>query len=274
MICESLLMEGTRLNPVIVKIGGSVITDKSRKFSIKEKILNRVARELSVIDKNFILVHGGGSFGHPVAFEYEINSGYQDKGQIIGYSKTHQAMERLNSRVIDALISADIPAVAMQTSACTVVENNEIVSMELRNIKKILELGISPTLYGDCVPDLERGMTILSGDQIVAFLAEKLEADKVILGTDIDGVFTGNPKEDKNAELIPKITPENWKKISSHIDFSYSNDVTGGMENKVEALLDLAKKGISSKIVNATKPGILKEAIRTDKKVGTIIKER
>lgn len=255
----------------IIKIGGSVITDKSEKFSVREGALKRVSNELASIEGNFVLVHGGGSFGHPLASEYDISSGYSKDEQLIGFSKTHKAMERLNSKVVNALMDAGLPALGVQTSACTIVEDDKIISMETRNIKKLIDLGIAPVLYGDSVPDLKKGMTILSGDQLVSHLARNVQASKVVLGVDTDGVYTRDPKVEEDAELIPEITPETWNEISKKVDFHTTGDVTGGMKNKVEVLLELANEGIESQIVNATKPRILKRAIRSDKRVGTNI---
>lgn len=255
-----------------VKIGGSAITDKGEKFSVKENTLKQIAEELAPLEEKFVLIHGGGSFGHPVASKYDISSGYSSDEQLLGFSKTHSAMEELNSKVIDAFLKAGRPVITMQTSALTVVENDEINSLKTKNMRKLLELGITPVLYGDCVPDLKKGMSILSGDQLITSLAQKLEANKVVLGTDINGVFTSDPRKIEDAELIPKITPENWESLKSSIEFPAEKDVTGGMENKVKALLDLAKEeGIESQIVNATKRGMLKRAIRSDKGVGTNI---
>lgn len=253
-----------------MKLGGSAITNKDVNFSIKEEVLGRIAEELASIKKKLVLVHGGGSFGHPLALEHDIASGYSEDEQIMGFSETHQAMEELNSKVVRSLLEAGRAAMSMQTSACSVVEEDEIVSIELRNIQKILDLNIIPVLYGDAVPDLKKGMTILSGDQLTAALAQELGVSKVVWGMDTDGVYTKDPKYE-DAEFIPKITPESWEEISSSVDLSHSGDVTGGMRNKMEVLLSLAREGIDSQVVNATKPGNLSMAIGSDKRVGTKI---
>lgn len=254
-----------------IKLGGSAITEKEKEFSVREEVLERVADELSTLEEDFFLVHGGGSFGHLVASKYNISSGYSHEDQLMGFSETHRAMEELNSRVIDYLLDAGQPAVQIQTSACTVVGDGEIISMELRNIRKLLDLGIVPVLYGDAVPDQKQGMSILSGDQLIAFLARELGASKVILGTDIEGIFTSDPKSEGDSQLIPKITPESWKSMASTMDLPSGRDVTGGMRNKIEVLVNLAKEGLESQIINLTKPGNLKRAIRSDKRVGTKI---
>ena len=258
------------MQPLIVKLGGSVITDKRRPFVVRRATLRRLARELVAAKEPLILVHGGGSFGHPVASKYRIAEGYKNKNQLMGLSLTHQAMEQLNANVIEALQKAGLPAVAVQPSACVVVSGGQIQSMELAPVKKLIELGIIPVLYGDAVPDLNKGMSILSGDKIVACLALALKAPRVIFGVDVDGVYTANPKKTKHAELARRITPADEKLVAS-IGAAKGKDVTGGMGNKVRELLALAERGVEAEIVNATKPGILKRAVQGERGLGTVI---
>ncbi len=258
------------MRPLIVKLGGSVITDKRRPFVVKRAALRRLARELAAAKGPLVIVHGGGSFGHPVASKYGIAEGYKNKNQLMGLSLTHRAMERLNANVIEALQKAGLPAIAVQPSACVVVSGGRIQSMELAPVKKLLELGLIPVLYGDAVPDISRGMSILSGDQIVAYLAGELKASRVILGVDVDGVHMANPKKDKSAILIRKITPADEELIAS-LGAAEEKDVTGGMENKVRELLALANRGVEAEIVNATKPGVLKRAVQGERGLGTVV---
>lgn len=258
------------MQPLIVKLGGSVITDKRRPFVVRRATLRRLARELAAAKEPLILVHGGGSFGHPVASKYGIAEGYKNKNQLMGLSLTHRAMEQLNANVIEALQKAGLPAVAVQPSACAVVSGGQIQSMELAPVKKLIELGITPVLYGDAVPDLNKGMSILSGDKIVAYLALALKAPRVIFGVDVDGVYTANPKKTKHAELVRRITSADEKLFAS-IGVAEGKDVTGGMGNKVRELLALTERGVEAEIVNATKPGILKRAVQGERGLGTVI---
>jgi isopentenyl phosphate kinase len=183
-------------------------------------------------------------------------------------------MEKLNVRVVDALQGAGIAAVALQPSACVVVEDGRIKSMELTPLRKLLELGITPVAYGDAVPDLKRGMSILSGDQLVTGLAWELGAARVILGVDVDGVYTADPKVNKNAKLVSEITPASWREISGSMGAAGGEDVTGGMANKVRELLALAERGVGAQIVNAAKPGVLKRAILGERGLGTRVVAR
>lgn len=257
------------MQPLIVKLGGSVITDKSKKFSVRQDTLERLAGELTSVKGSLVVVHGGGSFGHPLASEYGLDSGYREGDQLMGFSLTHRAMERLNARVVEALQGAGFAAVAIQPSACAVVEDGRILSMELRPFLKLLELGLVPVTYGDVVPDLARGMSILSGDRLVVYLARELGSRRIVVGVDVDGVYTGDPKMDKGAEFVPKITP-GWSGLEGSIGGARAPDVTGGMANKVRELLKLAERGVEAQIVNAMKPGVLRRAI-SGEHLGTLI---
>lgn len=259
------------MKPLIVKLGGSVITDKRKEFAVKKAALRRLANELTAAKGPLILVHGGGSFGHTVASKYDIAEGYRGERQLMGFSLTHRSMEKLNAYVIDALQMAGLPAVAIQPSACAVVSGGRIKSMELTPVRKFLELGIIPVLYGDAVPDLRRGMSILSGDQLVVYLARELKASRVVFGVDVDGVYTADPKVRRGVKLIRMVTPSSWRSIVKSIGAAGGPDVTGGMASKVEELLTLAESGIEAEIVNAAKPDILKRAILGERGLGTTI---
>lgn len=259
------------MKPLVVKLGGSVITDKSKEFKVRKNVLKRLAKELSGTKLPLVIVHGGGSFGHPLAAKHEISGGFKEERQLMGFAITHRAMEVLNSEVVGALRQARIPAVAVQTSAAAVVKDGKLVSVETRSLKKMLEIGIVPVLYGDAVADLRKGMGILSGDQLVTYLAKSLNASRVILGVDVDGVYTSNPRKGKKSELLRKITPKDWSRLSFSDDRRIK-DVTGGMRNKVEELLKLAKLGIESEIVNVNKPGTLGRLVKGESGIGTVIR--
>jgi len=262
------------MRPLIVKLGGSVITDKRRRFAVKRAVLKRLARELAAAEQPLVVVHGGGSFGHPLASEYGIAEGYRNERQLMGFSLTHRAMEELNAHVIKALQKVGMSAIAIQPSACAVIGDGRIKSMELEPVRKLLELGLVPVLYGDAVADRSKGMGILSGDQLVAYLARELGASRVILGVDVDGVYVTGSKGDTRAKLVRKITPSDWAKLETSFGAPKGKDVTGGMANKVREMLALAERGVEVEVVNAAKPGILKRAILGERGLGTRILAR
>ncbi len=256
---------------VLIKLGGSAITNKGEKYSFKEDVIRKISNEISKIEEKIILVHGGGSFGHAVALEHGVNEngGLQPQG----FSRVHKAMSKLNMEVVSCLHKAEINAIPVQTSACFMRGSNGVKLKNRQIVRKFLDSNFTPVFYGDGVIGEDGELTILSGDQIVGYLARNFPVDRVIMGTDVDGVYTKDPKSNEKTELIPEISSKNWKNISSTIEFSSGEDVTGGMENKVEVLIGLAQEGIESQIINIEGPENLFKAIKSDKRVGTKITE-
>jgi isopentenyl phosphate kinase len=258
--------------PTVLKLGGSVITDKEKPLTPDLKAIERLADEISRANvSSLILVHGGGSFGHPFAERYNLGGGYIDSSQILGFSQTHLAMTLLNSWVMEALITHNIPAVEFHPSSCTVTTAGRITSMDLKPLKKMLKMGFVPVLYGDPVLDSKHGFAILSGDQIVSSLAIKLGACCIVMGADVDGLYTSDPKTDSSAQLIKHVTLEELKSLKHKIEGSKATDVTGGMLGKVQEVEVAVEHGIEAVIVNATKPSRVYKALKGQKVVGTVL---
>src|SRR4030043_1696486 len=156
-------------NPVILKLGGSAITDKTGELAAKTEIINRLAEEIKRADlDNLIIVHGGGSFGHPTAQKYGIKDGYnQDPTQKLGFAETHHVMTVLNGLVMDSLIWHEIPAVSIAQSSCIVTENGKVKYFDETILKTMTKMTFTPVMYGDAVLDDKLGFKLLSGDQLV-----------------------------------------------------------------------------------------------------------
>ncbi len=231
--------------PVILKLGGSVITDKGADEGVvREADLLRIAKEVSEFRGKMIVVHGAGSFGHTYAKKYGLDRSFDPEGVII----THESVKKLAAAVVGALNHFGVRAVAIHPMCCTVCRNGRIESMYLDNIKLMLEKGFVPVLHGDVVMDLELGACVLSGDQIVPYLAKELGITRLGLGSAEDGVL------DKDGKSVPEITPEKFENFKHYIRGSGSTDVTGGMLGKVQELLELSKTScITSYIFNAGK---------------------
>ena len=260
--------------PIILKLGGSVITIKNESFTLNKRAITRLTKEIKRADVNsLVIVHGGGSFGHPVAKQYKIDEGYKDSSQIIGFAKTHQAMTTLNKHVIDSLINQNIPAVEIQPSSIIITKSGRIHIMEERPLTKLLELGFTPVLYGDAVLDSSIEFAILSGDQLVSQLAIRLNVDRIIIGVDVDGLYTTDPKTNPSAQLIQHITLQQLKKLQNKIEKTNVTDVTGGMLGKILELIPALEHGVNVRIVNALKPDNVYRALEGEEVVGTFIEK-
>jgi isopentenyl phosphate kinase len=268
------MVQKLKAKPTVLKLGGSVVTRKEKPLTPNLRAIGRLTNEILRANVSpLVLVHGGGSFGHPVAEQYKIEEGYRDPSQIMGFAETHQAMIKLNKLIVDSLIRHNIPAVGVQPSSCVVTKSGRIQSMEDRPLIKMLEMGFMPVLYGDAVLDSEMGFAILSGDQLVSSLAIRLNADCIIIGVDVDGLYTADPKIDPSARLIQHITLKELESLQYKIGGSKTTDVTGGMFGKMLELVPAVEKGIQAIIVNAAKPNIVYKALKNEKVVGTVIEK-
>ena len=267
-------MELSGTKPVVLKIGGSVITDKNGELAARTESINRLAEEIAKANvRNLLIVHGGGSFGHPTAKKYNIKDGLRNETQKVGFAETHHVMTVLNGLFMDALVWHSVPAVSVTPSSCITTEMGRIKFFDETICKRLLTMGFTPVLYGDTILDDKLGFTVLSGDQIVAHLARKLNALRVVLGVDIDGLYNADPKIEADAKVYPYLTLRELKDLKDRLGESTTTDVTGGMRGKITELILTVEQGIPAVIVNASKPNRLYKALVGEKVEGTIIEK-
>ncbi|WP_406661108.1 isopentenyl phosphate kinase [Methanolobus sp. ZRKC3] len=238
---------GNNQGITILKIGGSVITDKSAdNGAARQEEIRRIAEEIAGFKSRLVIVHGAGSFGHPQAKRYGLTDQFDPLGSII----THRSVKELNDIIVDELNEAGVSAIGLHPMNCTISDDGRISEMSLNIITSMLDTGFVPVLHGDVVMDKKLGTSVLSGDQIVPYLASKLNAERVGIGSAENGVLDGDGK------TIANINPGNFDNIKGFIGGSANTDVTGGMLGKVLELLDLSEvSNTTSYIFNAGNAG-------------------
>lgn len=249
----------------ILKIGGSVITYKDDEKRLKRDVIDQVTNEIAdASTKGLILVHGAGSFGHPQAARH-LGTEESVGNNSFAVFDINQTVMELNRVFVSSLVEHGAPALPLHPMNFTLLEDGRIHSMMLDHIREMLKQGSIPILHGDAVFDLKRGYAILSGDQIISYLARKLQAKRVGLGVNVDGVMDGDRK------VIEHITHQSV----DGIEFGEGtvNDVTGAMRGKVRELLELADYGIGSYIFNGTKRGNIKGWLDGEKILSTRISD-
>jgi isopentenyl phosphate kinase len=249
----------------ILKLGGSVITHKDRSQTPNIEAITRLATEVETAEpRRLIIVHGGGSFGHPLAKEYDIVTGYKSPNQLVGFSLTHQAMIELNKQIVNSYLEVGVPAVSITPSSFITTEDRRITTVDFSVVLRAVESGFVPILYGDAVLDSVLRFTILSGDQLAVRLATDLSASRIIFGVDVDGVYTADPKLVKEARLIEELSLSQMRGIIK-IGEALSTDVTGGMYGKIGEAETAVEAGVKVQLVNALKPGVVHNALRGEK---------
>ncbi|HVN74133.1 MAG TPA: isopentenyl phosphate kinase [Methanoregula sp.] len=232
---------------LLLKLGGSVITDKSAECAVNRDALAAVADAIAGArtGDGIVIVHGAGSCGHPEAKRYHLDTGAAPGGTE-GIYVTNRVVSGLNDAVVGALRERGVAAIGIHPLHTAVADNGRLIAFECRHLERMLALGMVPVIHGDVVMDLSRGACIVSGDQIVRYLAVGLRIDRVGLATDVPGVLDGG-------RVVPEINSVTAKKL--HISSSHHTDVTGGMRGKINELLELASAGVGSDIFHVSRVG-------------------
>lgn len=260
---------------LLIKLGGSLITDKSREFTARPDVILRLAKEIKSAKKDFtdkiILAHGSGSFGHSVAAKFKTNKGTVNKKGAAGLPLVADAAIQINRIVIRNFLEAKMPVVSFSPASFLLASNKHLKKAYAEPLFKSLGLGFLPVLYGDIIFDQKQGFCIFSSETVLSILAN--EAKKVF--NDIKIIYCGNTDGvyDSEGKTVPKITPKSFEKLKPLITGSGQTDVTGGMLHKVEESLELAKGGIETIIISGVHPGELKKAILGKKVRGTLISQ-
>jgi isopentenyl phosphate kinase len=162
-----------------LKLGGSLVTDKSRPHTPRPEVLERLAQEIAAARQSnpallLLLGHGSGSFGHVPAKKYGTRNGVQTPEGWLGFAEVWQEAVALNRLVIDALIATGLPAISFPPSASAIAEDGRVYSWDLAPLQAALQARLLPVVYGDTVFDRLRGGTILSTEDLFDYLAVQL----------------------------------------------------------------------------------------------------
>jgi isopentenyl phosphate kinase len=230
------------MQTILLKLGGSLLTDKRAPEATRPEVLARLAQEIARARQampglRLVLGHGSGSFGHRYAKQHGTRDGVQTPAQWLGFAQTADAAARLNRIVVAALLQAEIPAWSIQPGVALRCADGVVASGPDRSVVAALARGLLPVVYGDVALDVVRGGTIAGTEEIFAVLDESLLPTRVVLAGEVGGIYTADPLRDPTAQLIPRVTPATFAQVRAGLGGSHGVDVTGGMIAKVEQAL-------------------------------------
>jgi len=252
---------------VLIKFGGSLITDKRQPFTVRPEKLEFLAAELAAArqanpEADFIIGNGAGSFGHFTAHEYGLREGARTAEQYYGMSVTHNGVVRLNTLVAEALTKQHIPAFAVSPAALFTCADKQLDGQHIAPLVNLLRAGCIPVLHGDTITDTVRGTTILSTEKVLQACLEALAASYdqvfVIYLLDIDGVLSGE------GVVIPKLSPA----AEVQVRHDLQHDVTGGILGKVVSARQATALAKKVYIASGSKTGVIAAAL-AGQNVGT-----
>lgn len=263
-------------NLIFIKLGGSLITEKTAASTPRLEVIARLAGEIASAlaqkpSLRLVLGNGAGSFGHVPAKKYGTRQGVRTPEQWRGFSEVWREAATLNRLVTDALHAAGLPAIALHPSAAVNARDGQVAAWDLAPMRAALQAGLLPVIHGDVIFDTVRGGTILSTEDLFEHLARQVRPQRILLAGLEDGVWADYPA---NTRLAPVITPQNLAEILPSLGGSHGADVTGGMASKVQQSLSLVQEipGLEVWIFSGEKPDLVRQAL-LGAPVGTVVKD-
>jgi len=249
---------------VVIKIGTSSLTTKEGKFN--REFAKEVARQVSTLKsegKDIILVSSGAIGTGCEALEFKerpksipLKQATAAVGQSILMHEWSQVFNEYGFKVAQILLTYD-------------AFSDRKTYLNLRNsMSSLLELGVIPIINENdpiCVHEI--GETFGDNDTLSAMVSSKVEADLLILMTDIDGLYTKNPKKAKDARKIPVID-----EITAEIERfggGAGEKGTGGMKTKLEAAKIAQKSGCYMVIASSEEKDLISK-VMDGEEVGTL----
>jgi len=264
---------------IFLKLGGSLITDKTQPYTPRVDIIEDVALQISTAIKDnpnrrLVIGHGSGSFGHVAASEYHTREGFVPRASPLihrerdkteenyweGFAEVWYQASALNRFVMKALNKTNVPSIALPPSANVIASNGQVSIWETTAIRMALAAGLVPVIYGDVTFDEVRGGTILSTEDLFGYLARALNPERILLAGLEEAVWEDFPARTRK---IATITPLTFSDIKAGVGKADGADVTGGMEAKVTQMLELVQQipGLKIQIFSGSETGNIGRAL-------------
>lgn len=226
---------------ILIKLGGSLITDKTEAKSFRRERVSRIASQIRRLRElnqaiRIVIGHGSGSFGHFEARKHNTIEGVYTDQERQGFAQVGAAAAELSLLVQRELLAGGLPVMRFQPSSTIVASGRQVKSFDSRALSLALDQSLIPLIHGDIALDERIGGTIISTESLFTHLIQPLGVKRIILLGEVAGVLN------HSGELVPNITPASFPQVRSALAGSHGIDVTGGMLQKVETMLALVRQ--------------------------------
>ncbi len=269
---------------IVIKYGGNAMIEDDLKLSFARDVVL-----MKTVGMNPVVVHGGGPQIGSLLTELGIESSFVD-GMRVTDSKTMDVVQMVlggavNQEIVTLINQSGGQAVGLTGKDATLIKARKMLierggpEIKVPEIIDIGHVGEVEDINRDVI-DLLTGSDIIpviapigvgadnetyniNADLVAGKLAEKLNAEKLILLTNIAGL------QDKNGELLTGLSS---KEVDRLID---DGTITGGMLPKIDCALSAVKNGVtSSHIIDGRVAHAVLLEVLTDEGVGTLITNR
>ena len=244
---------------ILIKLGGSIITNKNKPLSARRKTINNVLKQIRKIKEPKIIVHGGGSYGHYWSVRYNMHT-KPARYDLKGVSVVKNSMIELNKIILDITVKNGLNPYSLPPT--DFMNRNRSIKSKVLQVGEIAKSGFTPITYGDALWYEQKKSYILSGDVIMTTLAKVLKPRLSMFVLNVDGVYSNM----KSKKLI-----YDFRKEKPNIK-SNKMDVTGGMTRKITEASKMSRAGLKVFFVNGNKPQRIAGAISGKKFEGTLFR--
>ncbi|WP_420266212.1 glutamate 5-kinase [Candidatus Magnetominusculus dajiuhuensis] len=238
------------METIVIKIGSSIITTPE---GLNEAVINHLARDISALcdigHQTIIVSSGAVAAGRgKLGIEGPINDiNIKQAAAAAGQSSLVWAYERAfglyNKKVAQVLLTRDVFSIRQRY-------------LNARNTLRILlDFHIIPIINENDTVSIDE-LKFGDNDRLAALVASLLNADRLVILSDVNGLYNFDPRKNKSAKLIPVvkiITPEMEKAACG----SATECGTGGMSSKLVAAKMASADGITVNIVNGNSDYVL-----------------
>jgi glutamate 5-kinase len=260
------MREFVKFRKVVIKIGTNILT-RPGSIEVDSGYIRRIVRQISGLLRSGrqVVIVSSGAIGMG-AGQLDLTKKVQDMkmrqacaaiGQPLLMAEYRKAFGRYGVTVAQVLVTAE-------------VLNNRKTYLNLRNsVETLLKMGIVPVLNeNDSVSTDEIGSAFGDNDKLSALVASKIDADLLIMLSDIDALYEKDPKRFKDVKPITTVF-EITKDIERTAGKKGSRHATGGMKTKIEAAKIASNAGCRMVLANGRGKNILNR-IMSGEEVGTV----
>ncbi len=257
------------LPPVLVELGGRLITRRGEVEKLRPKVLARLCREIATVrDPAIVLLHGSGSFGQRGTRAFGLDrppeGGSPDRHRTRGAAIVSVEVRKLHLSVLRELVRAGARPASVPLATHARNREGRLESIDARPVEEALAAGRLPVSFGDVVPDDVWGFSVLSADTIAAALAPRLHAPRVVFVSDVPGFLEPGP--DGRRSVVSEVTDaiaERWEAPTQ------GTDGTGGAGGRAGAMRRIAASGADAVLISGLTDGAVSRAIRGEAVYGS-----
>lgn len=247
---DELLKQAKR---VVVKIGSSLVA--SRQAGLKSERIEQLAGEIATLragGRDVLLVSSGAIVSGIEKLglkTFPKSLPVKQAAAAVGQSRLmwayEKAFERTGLKVAQVLLTHQ-----------DLADRRRFLNAR-HTLTTLIEFGVIPVINENDTVAVDE-IRVGDNDTLAGQVAHLVDADVLVILSDVDGLFTEDPRRNAAATLIPVVT-EVTKDIERRAGGSLSFEGTGGMLTKVQAAREVAEYGVATLIINGEKPGLLPE---------------